>query len=89
MKAEFSDAIRKGSVISVNTFETAKGVYKIFHVRYCNYIYLIKLRDDKILECKNLSKMPINSSWNYQATYALNDLFAKQYVSQDRHVILN
>ena len=57
MKQEFIKAVKHGRVIKEQSFETGKGVYKIFLSRYMDNIYFYKFLNDKLVECDNLSKM--------------------------------
>jgi len=57
MKQEFIKAVKHGRVIKEQTFETEKGVYKIFLARYLDSIYFYKFKDNQLVECDNLSKM--------------------------------
>lgn len=55
MKREFILAEKNGETLIDNSFETAKGKYQIVIRRHRSDIYLFKYRDDKLLECQNLS----------------------------------
>lgn len=55
MKREFILAEKNGEILIDNSFETAKGKYQIVIRRHRSDIYLFKYRDDKLLECQNLS----------------------------------
>lgn len=53
----FTKAINHGKVVKTQSFETDKGVYKINLIRFEDDIYFVKYRDEKIVECCNLSKV--------------------------------
>ena len=55
MKREFILAEKNGEILIDNSFETVKGKYQIVIRRHHSDIYLFKYRDDKLLECQNLS----------------------------------
>lgn len=55
MKLEFIRAELGGKILLENHFETEKGTYKIVIRKYNNNIYFYKYRNDRLLECQNLS----------------------------------
>lgn len=57
MKPECAEAMKKGTLLKVQNFETAKGVYRLAYIRYNGDIYMFKTRDGVMLECGNLNKM--------------------------------
>lgn len=59
MKHEYINAIKNGTVVKAQTFETDKGTYGITLIRYHNHIYFVKNRNGTILECCNLNKITV------------------------------
>ena len=57
MKKEFIDAIYDGEIVKVQEFETAKGNYKLVHVRNGFEIFFYKYLNDEMVECCNLSTL--------------------------------
>ena len=55
MKREFILAEKNGEILIDNSFETVKGKYQIVIRRHRSDVYFFKYRDDKLLECQNLS----------------------------------
>lgn len=51
MKIKNAHALKYGRVVKSQTFETAKGVYRIVLVRYREAVYFAKYLGDKIVEC--------------------------------------
>lgn len=56
MKYKFIEALKNGEIVKNQTFNTDKGVYQISLVRYKNDIYFFKYRDNKLVECSNLTR---------------------------------
>ena len=56
MKYRFIEALKHGEVVKNPAFNTDKGVYQITLIRYKNDIYFFKYRDNKIVECSNLTR---------------------------------
>ena len=56
MKPEFVEAATNGKVVKSQKFVTAKGTYEILLVRHNQKVYYFKLLNQKIVECRNLSK---------------------------------
>lgn len=51
MKIKHAHALKYGRVVKSQSFETAKGIYRIVLVRYREALYFAKYLDDKIVEC--------------------------------------
>lgn len=51
MKVKHAHAIKYGRVVKSQSFETAKGVYKIVLIRYREAVYFVKYLGEKIVEC--------------------------------------
>jgi hypothetical protein len=52
------EAMKKGTVLKIQNFNTPMGAYRISHIRHPNGdICMFKSRDGELLECVNLSKM--------------------------------
>lgn len=50
-------AMRKGTLLKVQNFETDKGKYRLAYIRYDGDVFMFKTRDGEMLECVNLSKL--------------------------------
>lgn len=57
MNPDCHAAMRKGQLLKVQTFETAKGVYRLAYIRHNADVFMFKTRDGVMLECGNLNKM--------------------------------
>ena len=57
MKHEFTVAQANGDILVDNSFETTRGKYRVIIYKYHGDIFFFKYRDDKLLECQNLSKV--------------------------------
>lgn len=55
MKPVFENAIEFGKVLKRNTFQTEKGLYHIFLISHNEKIFFIKLKNHKIVECRQLN----------------------------------
>lgn len=56
MKNIYKKAIEQGKILKHQSFETSKGLYTLFLVRYKDDIFFFKYKDGDIVECHNLSK---------------------------------
>lgn len=58
MNKACQEAMKKGTVLKIQNFETAKGNYRIAHIRHPNGdVYMFKSRDGELLESVNLNKL--------------------------------
>ena len=55
MKKKYAEAIVNGEVIMVQTFDTERGTYELFLIRYNNDIYFFKKLNNRLVECCNLN----------------------------------
>lgn len=92
MRVEFEKALKYGEIILENNFETSKGTYKMLYARRNDKIYMFKYRDDKLLECKNLSTMKAREQFSLDTEgYAkvLNDIYieVQKDIAESNHSI--
>ena len=59
MKPWYESAMKRGTVIKSQKFETPKGVYCISLIRYKDEIYFFKDLNGSIVECSNLNRFKV------------------------------
>lgn len=56
MNRDSKMAMKKGTLLSVQNFETPRGNYRITHIRHDGDVFMFKTRDGELLECVNFNK---------------------------------
>lgn len=92
MRVEYEKALKYGEILLENNFETKRGIYKLMYARRNNKIYMFKYRDDKLLECRNLSTMKPKDTFSLDDEgYAktLNDIYieVQKDIAESNHSI--
>lgn len=53
--------LRDGIVLKRNIFDTERGKYIVCNVLYEEYIFFVKVLNDKVVEAVNLTKLAFNN----------------------------
>lgn len=64
MKPYYMDALKKGTVVKSQKFETERGVYTVTLIRYKREVYFFKDLNGTIVECCNLNRFKVEEKKN-------------------------